>query len=161
MSLQPPHFDTGSLPRMQSVFTPFKWWWPCPPELKEKTDTYHWPPPNPNTHPPIWPAPALKLHSNGLNGAFTTGPRAAWCQDEGSSWQFMSHLKVNCKTSASIMNFHLAKVNTAQLVQQLNQIDSSKFLSNNHGGMFSELCHIHQREKLFICCNLQPTGRVG
>lgn len=71
----------------------------------------HWPPPNPNTHPYGLPLP-LKLHSNGLNGAFPVRSRADWGRGEGSSWQFMTQLKVICKPCASIMKFPLATVNT-------------------------------------------------
>lgn len=57
----------------------------------------HWPTPNPNnpTNHCSRPLP-LKLHSNGLNGAFCgqTGGRGGV---EGSSWQFMTQLKVNCE----------------------------------------------------------------
>ncbi len=62
----------------------------------------HWPPPNPDTHPYSLPLP-LKLHSNGLNGAFPVRFGADWGRGERSSWQFMTLLKVICKPCASIM----------------------------------------------------------
>lgn len=46
------------------------------------------------------------------------------------------------------MKLHLATANTAQLLQQLNQIYSNKFLSLNREDTFSERCHIHQTEKI-------------
>lgn len=99
----------------------------------------HWPPLNPNTHPYSLPIP-LKLHSNDLNGAFPL--------ELGSSWRFMTQVKVICKPLASIMKFHLATENTAQLAQHFNQIYSPKFLCHNHEDKFSAHCHIHQTGKI-------------
>lgn len=125
------------LPRMQSAFiqTPqvtvtLAFWT----EIGHKKMTDR----PPTLTPTYMPLP-LKLHSNGLNGAFPMSSGADCSQGEGSCWQFMSQLKVTGKFCASVMKLHLATViNTAQLVQQFNQISSNRFLPHKHKDTFSE-----------------------
>lgn len=100
------------------------------------------------------PAPPLKLHSNGLNGAFPMSFTADCKQGEGSSWQFTSQLKVTGKSCTSVITkLHLATVNTAQLVQQFNQIYSNRFLPHKHEDKFSEHRRIHQTGLLQSAAN--------
>ena len=123
----------------------------------------HWPAPNPNnpTNHCSRPLP-LKLHSNGLNGVFW-GQTGGW---GGGGWRVQLTIYDSTKghlwiPALHFWTFSIATVNTAQLVQRFHEIYSSKFLPHKHEDKFSERCHIHQTGgKLFVCCNLQPTGRA-
>lgn len=76
-------------------------------------------------------------------------------QGEGSSWEFMSQLKVTGKSCTSVMKLHLATVNTGQLMPQFNQIYSKiSILPHKHGDR-SEQCRIHQTGLLQSAANRQ------